>query len=119
MFIIKLLKNVFPLQFYSENDIVFCPDKCQEISWLKQFSSNFRRSTMGIVFCCNVDDVKISKRLSGFPEGDMKTKPQKIENKKTFQSTFKNAEEATTIIVEDEEIDQDETEQNEDYHSHY
>ncbi|KAM7353420.1 uncharacterized protein ACRADG_005492 [Cochliomyia hominivorax] len=61
-------------EFYTQNDIIFCPDICNDIPWLKKESSSFRYSVMGIVFCCNVEDVKSSKRLQEFPEIDMKIK---------------------------------------------
>ncbi|KAM7351082.1 uncharacterized protein ACRADG_004067 [Cochliomyia hominivorax] len=63
-------------EFYSKDDVIFCEDKCKEISWLKTISSSFRHSIMGIVFCCTVEDVQSSNRLSGFPgnrPADMKT----------------------------------------------
>ncbi|XP_065356081.1 uncharacterized protein LOC135950470 [Calliphora vicina] len=61
--------------FYSEEEIVFCPDKCQEIPWLKKVSSTFRYGVMGTVFCCDVEDVKSSKHLDGFPQNDMQSIP--------------------------------------------
>ncbi|XP_037818938.1 uncharacterized protein LOC119608550 [Lucilia sericata] len=61
--------------FYAEEDIIFCPDICQEIPWLKEISSTFRHGVMGIIFCCNVEDVKTSNRLDGFPINDLKPKP--------------------------------------------
>ncbi|KAI8124981.1 hypothetical protein CVS40_4699 [Lucilia cuprina] len=62
-------------EFYAEKDIIFCPDICHEIPWLKKISSTFRYNVMGIIFCCNVEDVKTSKRLNGFPNTDLKSKP--------------------------------------------
>ncbi|XP_065356736.1 uncharacterized protein LOC135951085 [Calliphora vicina] len=62
-------------EFYSEEEIVFCRDKCQEIPWLKKVSSTFRYGIMGIVFCCDVEDVKSSKHLDGFPQNDMQSIP--------------------------------------------
>ncbi|KAM7353422.1 uncharacterized protein ACRADG_005493 isoform 2-T2 [Cochliomyia hominivorax] len=55
-------------EFYSKKDIVFCPDKCHEISWLKKISTTFHYNALGVIFCCSVEDVKLSKRLDGFPE---------------------------------------------------
>ncbi|XP_065356897.1 uncharacterized protein LOC135951218 [Calliphora vicina] len=85
-------------EFYSEEEIVFCPDKCQEIPWLKKFSSTFRYGIMGTVFCCNVEDVKSSKYLDGFPENVMIPKP---------------AETTTSYILNHEPI----TEQNNSYNN--
>ncbi|XP_065356082.1 uncharacterized protein LOC135950471 [Calliphora vicina] len=62
-------------ELYSAEEIVFCPDKCQEIPWLKEVSSTFRYRIMGTIFCCNVEDVKSSKHLDGFPENDMQSIP--------------------------------------------
>ncbi|XP_037819529.1 uncharacterized protein LOC119608962 [Lucilia sericata] len=65
-------------EFYSENDVIFCVDKCQEIPWLKSVSTTFRYSAMGVIFCCSVEDVKVSQRLDGFPVNNMDTAPGKV-----------------------------------------
>ncbi|XP_073822298.1 uncharacterized protein [Musca autumnalis] len=53
--------------FYVEKDLVFCADICHKIDWLKQVRSTLRYKTMGVIFCCDVNEVKNSKRLQGFP----------------------------------------------------
>ncbi|XP_073822300.1 uncharacterized protein isoform X2 [Musca autumnalis] len=53
--------------FYVEKDLIFCTDICHKIDWLKQVRSTFRYKTMGVIFCCDVNEVKNSKRLQGFP----------------------------------------------------
>ncbi|KAI8124773.1 hypothetical protein FF38_09494 [Lucilia cuprina] len=65
-------------EFYSEMDVIFCTDKCQEIPWLNKVSTTFRYSAMGVIFCCSVDDVKASQRLDGFPVNGLDTAPEKI-----------------------------------------
>ncbi|KAL9899853.1 uncharacterized protein ACN427_007355 [Glossina fuscipes fuscipes] len=44
--------------FYNRSEIVFCPDICSEIPWLSSTWQTFNYSTMGIMFCCTVDEVK-------------------------------------------------------------
>lgn len=66
------------LQFYSESDVVFCADKCQEIPWLQKVSTTFRYSALGIIFCCSVEDVISSNRLDGFHTITTGTNPQQV-----------------------------------------
>lgn len=54
-------------------DVIFCKDKCHEISWLKNVSTTFRYNALGVMFCCSVDEVKTSKRLIGFPQINMES----------------------------------------------
>uniref|UniRef100_A0A1A9ZG86 Uncharacterized protein n=1 Tax=Glossina pallidipes TaxID=7398 RepID=A0A1A9ZG86_GLOPL len=44
--------------FYDRSSVVFCRDICSEIPWLRTTWQTFNYSTMGIMFCCTVDDVK-------------------------------------------------------------
>uniref|UniRef100_A0A1I8PVK8 DNA/RNA non-specific endonuclease domain-containing protein n=1 Tax=Stomoxys calcitrans TaxID=35570 RepID=A0A1I8PVK8_STOCA len=52
--------------FYDEKELVFCEDICHKIGWLQTAYKTFRYKTMGIVFCCNYEEVKNSKHLKGF-----------------------------------------------------
>lgn len=74
------------LQFYSEDDIIFCKDKCEDISWLKKVSSRFHHSIMGLVFCCDVEEVRSSKTLKGFPG---------LKEGETIQSIFNGSDDAS------------------------
>ncbi|XP_065356791.1 uncharacterized protein LOC135951135 [Calliphora vicina] len=65
-------------EFYSENDVIFCADKCQEIPWLQKVSTTFHYSALGVIFCCSVEDVITSNRLEGFPTINTDTKPQPV-----------------------------------------
>uniref|UniRef100_A0A1A9WWD9 DNA/RNA non-specific endonuclease domain-containing protein n=1 Tax=Glossina brevipalpis TaxID=37001 RepID=A0A1A9WWD9_9MUSC len=58
-------------EFYSKNDIVFCEDICHEIDWLANVRSTFQYASMGITFCCRVDEVQKSKRLHNFPNASL------------------------------------------------
>lgn len=62
-------------QFYSEDDIVFCQDKCKEVAFLEKVSPAFRYSALGVIFCCSSEDVKQSQRLEGFPDFNINTQP--------------------------------------------
>ncbi|XP_075152615.1 uncharacterized protein LOC142226461 isoform X2 [Haematobia irritans] len=53
--------------FYDPKDIVFCTDICDKIDWLHRDHWTFRYNSMGIIFCCSVDEVRNSNRLNGFP----------------------------------------------------
>ncbi|XP_037883439.1 uncharacterized protein LOC119633774 [Glossina fuscipes] len=65
-------------EFYEEGDIVFCEDICHKITWLANVRSTFRYANMGVMFCCELDDVQKSARLDNFPKkndtGDVPTR---------------------------------------------
>ncbi|XP_011294325.1 uncharacterized protein LOC105262102 [Musca domestica] len=63
--------------FYEEKELIFCTDICHKIDWLKAAISTFRYKTMGLIFCCDVDEVKLSKRLEGFA---LPSEPARIED---------------------------------------
>uniref|UniRef100_A0A1I8NK60 DNA/RNA non-specific endonuclease domain-containing protein n=1 Tax=Musca domestica TaxID=7370 RepID=A0A1I8NK60_MUSDO len=58
--------------FYKETDLIFCTDICHQIDWLQAVQSTFRNESMGLIFCCDANEVKQSKRLHGFPLGSSK-----------------------------------------------
>lgn len=55
------------MQLYLEKDLIFCTSICQQINWLEKVYRYFNQTTMGVIFCCSVEEVKLSKRLLGFP----------------------------------------------------
>lgn len=57
----------FPLQWFGINEIVFCPDVCSQIGWLKEITSTFRFASAGVMFCCSPDFVRQTNFLHGFP----------------------------------------------------
>uniref|UniRef100_A0A1A9Z805 DNA/RNA non-specific endonuclease domain-containing protein n=1 Tax=Glossina pallidipes TaxID=7398 RepID=A0A1A9Z805_GLOPL len=55
-------------EFYEEGDIVFCEDICHKINWLANVRSTFQYANMGVMFCCELDDVQKSEHLDNFPK---------------------------------------------------
>ncbi|XP_005175941.1 uncharacterized protein LOC101893397 [Musca domestica] len=53
-------------EFYKENDLIFCTDICHTIEWLKNVRYTFGYKNLGVVFCCQPEDVAYSNRLESF-----------------------------------------------------
>ncbi|XP_037818937.1 uncharacterized protein LOC119608548 isoform X2 [Lucilia sericata] len=54
-------------EFFSLDRIIFCPDICADIPWLKNVYTSFRYTFAGIMFCCSPDFIKKNNLLEGFP----------------------------------------------------
>ncbi|KAI8124985.1 hypothetical protein FF38_09493 [Lucilia cuprina] len=54
-------------EFFSLDNIIFCPDICADIPWLKNVYTSFRYSFAGIMFCCSLDFIRKNNPLEGFP----------------------------------------------------
>ncbi|XP_013099243.2 uncharacterized protein LOC106081661 [Stomoxys calcitrans] len=52
-------------EFYNRMDIIFCRNICHQIDWLQKAYSTFTYKAMGVIFCCSVNEVIESKRLTG------------------------------------------------------
>ena len=107
------------LKFFYKSEIIFCPDICDEIPWLKKISSSFSYATAGIMFCCSTESEEQFKNLDGFPMDILITRAllQKQKNKTeieieniTENSSVTNTEQ-TTIL--DADVDATTTNYNE------
>ncbi|XP_005175943.1 uncharacterized protein LOC101893733 [Musca domestica] len=58
--------------FYKEKDLIFCTDICHKLDWLKSAQATFHYKTLGLIFCCDANEVKLSKRLEGIPMASSK-----------------------------------------------
>ena len=105
------------VKFFSKSEIVFCPDICDEIPWLKKISSSFRYATAGIMFCCSTESEEQFKNLDGFPMDILITRAllQKQKKKTESENITENSSvtntEQTTIL--DADVDATTTNYNE------
>ncbi|XP_037818942.1 uncharacterized protein LOC119608552 [Lucilia sericata] len=54
-------------EYFTTENVIFCPDICAEIPWLNEIYTSFRYAYAGIMFCCSTDFIRQTNYLQGFP----------------------------------------------------
>ncbi|KAI8124772.1 hypothetical protein CVS40_4689 [Lucilia cuprina] len=54
-------------EYFTTENVIFCPDICAEIPWLNTIYASFRYAYAGIMFCCSTDFIRQTNYLQGFP----------------------------------------------------
>ncbi|XP_065357671.1 uncharacterized protein LOC135951864 [Calliphora vicina] len=93
-------------EFFNHNDVVFCPNICSEIPWLKEIYSSFRFSTAGIMFCCSPEFMQEKNYLHGFPMDVLTTRALL---KPTNETVVENSPRSLLNASDEETTEQNQT----------
>ncbi|KAI8124984.1 hypothetical protein FF38_09491 [Lucilia cuprina] len=90
-------------EFFTLNEVVFCPNICSEIPWLYEIQSSFHYATAGIMFCCSTEFMQKTNYLTGFPMDVLMTRadiPKALNKTEILNSTesLSNATETNGIL---------------------
>uniref|UniRef100_A0A1A9VW16 Uncharacterized protein n=1 Tax=Glossina austeni TaxID=7395 RepID=A0A1A9VW16_GLOAU len=55
---------------FNSSDIIFCPNICSEVPWLKQAQLTFHFANAGIIFCCTNQSIKDVRYIRALPKSN-------------------------------------------------
>ncbi|KAL9930513.1 uncharacterized protein ACN427_014947 isoform 3-T3 [Glossina fuscipes fuscipes] len=62
--------SVSKKKIFNSNDVIFCPNICSELPWLRQAQLTFHFANAGIIFCCTNQSIKDERYVRALPKSN-------------------------------------------------